>query len=69
MAVNKALKRTPAIMREMATDTILKWQSPRTTCMFHILQEVCAQLKVSVEDRLMLGYLKPHPQGITLRKL
>ena len=39
--------KAPRPMTKMATGTIWIWQSSHTNCMFHILQEVGAELNVS----------------------
>ena len=52
LTMNKIFIWAPRIMRKMATDMIQNCQSSRTNCVEHIVQEVGAELIVSI-------YLRP----------
>ena len=48
LIMNKIFIGAPKIMRKMARDSICNWQSSWTNCMYRILQEVGAELKVYI---------------------
>ena len=52
--MNKIFIQALEMMKQMATDTAGNWQSSRAICAFHILGEVSAKLKVSIEGPLTL---------------
>ena len=46
LTMNKIFIQAPKITRKMATNMIQNWQSSHTSCVFHILREVGAELKI-----------------------